>query len=78
MAVFGASVCQWSHNCVSEERRQIADRLSSSAVGFIECFQCLCLLSQHAGVCIHLFTVQPSFTKCPFYFPRHVFVLDSQ
>lgn len=26
MAVFGTSVCQWSHNCVSEERRQIADR----------------------------------------------------
>lgn len=77
MAVFGTSVCQWSHNCVSEERKQISDRKSLSALGFTECFQCLCLLSQHAGVCIHPFTDGPSFTKCPLYFPRNVFV-DSQ
>lgn len=64
MAVFGASVCQWPHNCVSEERRQIADRVSSSAAGFIECFQCLCLLCQHPAVCIPPFTLAgPSFTE---------------
>lgn len=72
MAVFGDSVCQWSHNCVSEEWRQREDRPSSSAQGFIECFQCLCLLSQHAAVCIQPFTVGLSFAKCLFYFPRNV------
>lgn len=68
MAVFGASVCQWPHNCVSEESRQIADRVSSSAAGFIECFQCLCLLCQHPAVCIFPFALAwLSFTKSFFF-----------
>lgn len=67
MAVFGVTVCQWPHNCVSEEKRQISDGESSSDAAFIECFQCLCLLCQHPGVCIHPFT--PHY----YYFPQNVF-----
>lgn len=79
MAVFGAGVCQWSHNCVSDTAESSLNLKCCGCFFFliIECLQCLlCLLSHRPGACILLFTVEPSFTKASFFFPRNVFVAD--
>ena len=65
--MFGASVCQWSHNCVKGESWQIPDRPHLSGVGFIEWPPSLCLVVVFAFMSLHLafFSIH-GFFKCIF------------
>lgn len=58
MVVFGGSVCQRPHNCVSEERRQIAGGLRSSG------FYRMCpvsLSAQPTSWCLHSWVYSTAF-----------------
>jgi hypothetical protein len=51
--VLGATVCQWSHNCVKGESWQIPDRPHLSGVGF---YRKAPKSLSACGVCIYQFT----------------------
>ena len=51
--MLGATVCQWSHNCVKGESWQIPDRPHLSGVGF---YRKAPKSLSACGVCIYQFT----------------------